>query len=237
MSRQIVKRNRGLSNVPYILQSRMHIVKLNPLILSFGQKTFWLSTYGWQDQQSYLLSSSSFLHDNPYTVLKVPVGSSYEIVKKAFITAALQYHPDHNKNNKSNEDNKSTEEFIRIRKAFEQIVSSKSTSEKYNAEDDRPVWRNDEEFYQWFQQVTSEHLTFEMNHQTRQEVIHVYRTMSSGGRDRGGYWEMARQLAEREDAFRQAGGQTVSVDTDKSPFGQEVPTPTPHSSIRRKRTR
>jgi curved DNA-binding protein CbpA len=170
--------------------------------------------------------------ENPYAVLRIPQNSSYETVKAAFIKAALVHHPDHSKLPDS------ASEFIRIRQAFEQIVSCIGTVEKANdIQENNPIWESDADFNEWFNIATGEYLAFEMNHQTRKEVIHVYRTMSSGGLDRGGHWEMARQLTEREDMFLRAKGcSTGDSNNDKPLPGQTMPS-TPLDTIRRKRKR
>ena len=160
--------------------------------------------------------------EDPYAVLGVARNSSYREVKASFLAQALQHHPDlaHHSRTDSNPQDavaRTTAMFIRIRHAFERIVEThKKTSaararrtsgaglDHDNADkDDNPVppvpqWNSDAEFRVWFQRETSHHLTFDMCDRTRAEVIHVYNTMSPGGRDRGGYWDMARQLAERE---------------------------------------
>ena len=153
-------------------------------------------------------SSKHYRHNNgsssanPYLVLGVPVNSSYETVKSAFLKQAMEHHPDLASSNKNNGD---TTIFVRIRQAFEEIVQDHKKGGAATSRDNKAwqnaasTWKNEAEFQEWFRQETSNHLTFDMSHDTRQEVIRVYRTMSNGGRDlRGGYWEMARQLAERE---------------------------------------
>jgi DnaJ domain len=186
-----------------------------------------------------LRRSFSTADENPYRILNIPINSSYETVKAAFLKAALRHHPDHSKASDG-------AEFVRIRGAFEAIVSyqnnknnqmnssEQGSQSKYGwtkAEEKPPVWKSDAEFQEWFKHATGEHLSFDMNHETRQEVIHVYRTMSSGGKDKGGYWEMARQLAEREETFRRSGGRSDVTTVLGAP-------PTAIStSIRRKRNR
>lgn len=158
-------------------------------------------------------TSSGTPTDNPYRVLNVPINSTYETVKAAFLKAALQHHPDHSKE-------PDTTAFLRVRQAFEAIayVSRSQDGDDGGADTAgkrKPSWKSDAEFQEWFRANTGEFLSFEMNHQTRQEVIRVYRTMSSGGRDKGGYWEMARLLAEREDAV--GSGESDSVVGKLSP--------------------
>ena len=181
-------------------------------------------------QQKYS-STTTGSRENPYSVLNVPSNSSHETVKAAFIKAALKHHPDHSKSPDS------TAEFIRIRQAFEKITSiqenNSNTFSDGNAMN-HSVWESDADFYDWFKKATSEYFAFEMDSKTRNEVIDTYRTMSSGGLDRGGHWEMARQLAERHDAFLRAGGCTTGdIDEDNpSPESKQ-----PLSTIRRTRKR
>jgi DnaJ-class molecular chaperone len=187
-------------------------------------------------------ASSSFFSsfsDNPYRVLNVPVNSNYDTVKTAFLKAALQHHPDHSKQ-------ADTAAFIRIRQAFEEIVSqtSATSTETYGTATSPVVqtWKSDAEFQAWFRQATGEFLAFDMNHDTRQEVIRAYRTMSAGGKDKGGYWEMARQLAEREDAVQ---GQTAVHSSSSASIKSSSISSTsraekpecPSSNLRRKRNR
>ncbi|GAX13375.1 hypothetical protein FisN_8Lh404 [Fistulifera solaris] len=131
-------------------------------------------------------SGETSSHFCPYVILGVPRDSDYTIVKQAFLKAAMHHHPDRNGNSRSSADSQAA--FIRYRQAFEQIVQKKSmkgTSESTSDLEITPYLRED-------------HLTFEMNDATRKEVIRSYETLSHGGKDKGGYWEMARQLAERE---------------------------------------
>jgi DnaJ-class molecular chaperone len=184
-------------------------------------------------QQQQRTVASTIKSENPYTVLNVAVNSNYETVKAAFLKAALQHHPDHSKSINS------TVAFVRIRQAFEEIVSYQNDNINNTTGHDKAckTWSSDSEFYEWFKKETGEHLAFDMNHETRQEVIHVYRTMSSGGRDRGGYWEMARLLAEREDAFHRAGG-SHSKDSDEDTLTSRQASTSPTSTrFRRKRNR
>jgi DnaJ-class molecular chaperone len=192
---------------------------------------------------------SSWSDNNPYRVLDVPMNSNYDTVKTAFLKAALQHHPDHSKR-------ADTAAFIRIRKAFEEIVSQTVDSNVASTDTTKrsPVvvqktWKSDAEFQAWFRQATGEFLTFDMNHDTRQEVIRAYRTMSAGGKDKGGYWEMARQLAEQEDAVRgqhsaQHSARRSSSSSTASPSSSSSSISNtsraekcPSSNLRRKRNR
>ena len=138
-------------------------------------------------------------------MLGIPTGSDYDTVKQAFLKAAMSHHPDRQESSSSSASS-CTKEFIRIRHAFEAIVakqkngSSSSNNSIDDDDDDDEFWRSDQDLYPYFAHSTNEFLTFQMDDATRHEVIRVYETMSQGGKDRGGYWEMARQLAEREEA-------------------------------------
>ncbi|GAX15299.1 hypothetical protein FisN_8Hh404 [Fistulifera solaris] len=131
-------------------------------------------------------SGNAFSHSCPYAILGVPRDSDYTIVKQAFLKAAMHHHPDRNSISGSPADSQAA--FIRYRQAFEQIVQKNSTkgiSQSTSDPEIAPYFRED-------------HLAFEMDDATRKEVIRAYETLSHGGKDKGGYWEMARQLAERE---------------------------------------
>jgi DnaJ-class molecular chaperone len=175
---------------------------------------------------------SSLSDNNPYRVLNVPIHSNYDTVKTAFLKAALQHHPDHSKH-------ADTAAFIRIRKAFEEIVSQTGESSCIASTDTtkrspvvvQKTWKSDAEFQAWFRQATGEFLTFDMNHDTRQEVIRAYRTMSAGGKDKGGYWEMARQLAEQEDAVQGQHSAQHSARRSSSSSSSSTASPSSSSSI------
>jgi hypothetical protein len=161
-------------------------------------------------RRSYAMTTATTVSidatSNPYRILNVPVNSNYETVKAAFIKAALQHHPDHSRRTDTGA------AFVRVRRAFEEIVSGRPTKDSDGDITDNTdsaaatstVWKSDAEFQEWFRAETGEFLSFDMTHDTRQEVIQAYRTMASSssslafGADKGGYWEMARRLAERE---------------------------------------
>lgn len=165
--------------------------------LNVGKRLIFLCEHGVVDRhavkRSHLFGSSSCNKRslatsgprNPFAVLGVPVDSSFDHVRRAFVQLALKHHPDR--------ETGSAEEFVRIREAFEAIVDSGGEGNPHNSEG----W-SQEELREWFHEETGDFLAFDMSEATRKEVIHVYNTMSQGGKDKGGYWEMARQLAERE---------------------------------------
>lgn len=132
-------------------------------------------------------------------MLGVSRGSSYRQVKEAFLKLALEFHPDRQG---KNDNKKNSEEFIRIRKAFEVI---KADSNGRAEATDEPQW-SEEEFREFMVEQTSEFLSFRMDHDTRQEVIDTVDKLSPGGLDRGGTWLMARMLAERENCKEIEGG-------------------------------
>jgi len=172
-----------------------------------------------RDRRSYSLSKSLLRKrggriESPYAALGLPATSSFDEVRRAFVKLALRHHPDVTGTkatdcDSDNDDDDKHGSFIRIRQAFETIrndildhgrtrgglrdkneTSASTSFEGWSAE----------ELREWYRQETGEWLAFDMCDQTRKEVIHAYRTMSQGGKDMGGHWEMARQLAEREDA-------------------------------------
>lgn len=150
---------------------------------------------------------------NPHAVLGVSATSTYDEVRRAFVKLALEHHPD-----LSPDDGEGAKKFISIRKAFETIRNemlgidsdnpdSSGTAGEEDATSPFAGW-SPEELREWYRQETGEWLSFDICDKTRNEIIHVYNTMSAGGKDKGGYWEMARQLAERE-ASRPKGGHSV----------------------------
>jgi DnaJ-class molecular chaperone len=142
-------------------------------------------------------SSSTSSDNNPYTILGVSVGSDYVTVKRAFLSAALLHHPD--TTTTSTREVSTADSFVRIRQAFELIVkndSSRNTSMKKGSDDDDP-WTTDCDLKPFLRQSTSEFLCFDMDDATRNEVIKAFRTLSRGGR--GGYWDMAQHLSERDE--------------------------------------
>lgn len=152
---------------------------------------------------------------NPYAVLKVPPKSDFDTVKSAFIKAALLHHPDRKGGNQ--------EKFLVVREAFETIL-------KQN-EEQKALYKNEQDFNRWFEEESKHVLSFEMSDATMKEVVRVYRTMSSGGKDKGGYWEMARLITERAMHARDEGGRTRLSSTDD---GRQAASST---ALRRKRRR
>lgn len=134
---------------------------------------------------------------NPHAVLGVSAQATVAEIKRSFIQLALEHHPDRASGSSS------PDRFIQIRQAFEELIQ-RSNNNHNGSSNDAPSGWSSEELQDWWshqdESVTKDFLTFEISETTRQEVIRVYRTMSAGGKDKGGYWEMARQLSEREAA-------------------------------------
>ena len=118
-------------------------------------------------------------------------------VKHAFVKLALQTHPD--------KEGGSAAKFLLVRQAFEAIQQQEE--EETNGGGGGPMGWSAQELQEWWRQEMGEFLSFDMSEDTRHEVIRAYHTMGpSAGRDKGGYWEMARQLAEREEANNNKNG-------------------------------
>ena len=180
-------------------------------------------------QYSFATTSS----ENPFSVLSIPTDSKYETVKAAFIKAALRHHPDHSKAPES------TGEFVRIRRAFEEITAvhqKRGNNVTSDINSNIPVWETEDEFNKWLKMAVGEYFALHVNRQTCDEIIHVYRTMSSGGLDKGGHWEMARQLTEREDAFRRTGGGSFR-DKNGNKLSSDSTAPSTSNPLRRARKR
>lgn len=165
-------------------------------------------------------STTRFLFNsktNPYQVLGVAKDSDYATVKAAFLKAAMKHHPDQSG---------SQEDFLLVRGAFEQIVASLNPK----SDQSKPIYASEEEFNAWFRDETQQFLSFEMNDATVNEVVKVFQTMSPSGKDKGGYWEMARLLAERQANNNRSKGDAVAQITGSDK-------PQANNSLRRSRKR
>lgn len=137
-------------------------------------------------------------------MLGVEINSTFAVVRLAFVKLALEHHPDQN--------NGSTENFLKIRAAFEEIqqdqnggtgnADGSSKGDKNGGSGSSggvPFGWTEDELREWYQEETGDFATFTITESTRQEVIEVYKTMlRSGKAPKGGYWDYARQLTERE---------------------------------------
>ena len=122
----------------------------------------------------------------PFQVLGISKTASYNEVKQSFVQLALKHHPD-------TSPNKSGDTFARIRAAFEAIRDDDGRATLVG----EAQW-TDDSISTWFHDETGQRLRFHMNAATRREVAHVANTMSTGGLDRGGMWEMARAVAQAQ---------------------------------------
>lgn len=144
-------------------------------------------------QLRFLSNNNSNNHkkEDPFQVLGLTPGSSYQTAKEAFLKLALEHHPD-KQNGKTNDN--TSDHFIRIRQAFEVIKEGANGQALVT---DETQWTQ-EEIHEFMEEQTSHFLSFRMDHATRKEVIETHNNLSEGGLDRGGTWMMARMLAERE---------------------------------------
>jgi phage shock protein A len=199
--------------------------------------------------------------ENPFTILGIPQTSSYDAVKRRFLELALQHHPDlAGKNSTSRGKNESdaddrltdttttttsrndTDNFIRFRQAFEAVKensdgsASLRSSSSRSSRDNNNIW-TDEEFQAWFYEETGHSdVMFRMDLKTRKEVIDVAESQSQGGLDKGGMWEMARSMAEQEQALmNQKSKFNRSVGVAQSSSSSLCATECTEPSVRRRR--
>lgn len=160
----------------------------------------------------------NFLNDSAvreaYTTLGLPLPNeadppTWEQVRQAFVRLALVHHPD-SRTDDDNDSSQSVQDFVKVRQAFETIRDRTfaSTGGSSAHRDAWQVWHGKES--------PVDFLMFDMNDKTRAEVIHVYKTMSQGGKDQGGYWEMARQLAERDEQGRDIDSPQQITDSNET---------------------
>ena len=163
-------------------------------------------------QQHRTFGTSSFskfsYKDNPFKILGIPSDSSFDHVKQTFVQLALKKHPD--------VEGGSADDFMKLRTAFESIVqaekdkpginknrqggrNSRSSNNSGGLEEEEDFDPND--WQTWFRRRTGMDVAFDMTESTLREMIHSYKTMAQGGKDKGGYWDLARQMAEHEDIF------------------------------------
>ena len=85
------------------------------------------------------------------------------------------------------------DKFLTIRRAFESIQNHNGQA-VHQHDETSSVW-TDETLATWFHQQTGQQLSFHLDSKTRRELTTVATTMSPGGLDRGGMWELARTVA------------------------------------------
>jgi curved DNA-binding protein CbpA len=153
---------------------------------------------------------------NPFHILGVPPSSSYQVVQKAFHKLALEYHPDTSSKDTS-------EHFVRIRKAFENIRDGTPYSDKAQSDSDLPFTEQD--FLNYFWQNTG----IKMTSVQRRELVHLYRSRIPGAYYGGQMYDLAHRVVHEQDAFFRLKKK-----------GTPPPPPTSttdESSLRRKRKR
>jgi hypothetical protein len=158
-------------------------------------------------------------NNNPFHILGVPPSSSYQAVQKAFLKLALEYHPDTSSKDTS-------EHFVRIRKAFENIrdgTDGTSYSDKGPSEPDSP-W-TEQDFLNWLCQNTG----IKMTPVQRRELVHLHRSRIPGAYYGGQMYDLARRVVHEQDAFFRVMKKGAQPPPPKST--------TAESSLRRKRKR
>ena len=128
---------------------------------------------------------------SPFSILGLTESTrpKYSDVKAAFVTLALEHHPDRTGGN--------ADDFLKVRRAFESIRELPDGSCAVS-EDDDLEW-SDDSLSGWFFQETGQGLSFHMDSSTRKEVTEVVANMSQSGLDKGGMWDMARMIAREEE--------------------------------------
>lgn len=156
--------------------------------------------------------SPTVRENNPFHILGIPKTSSYQQVKQRFLELALKHHPD------VLGDGDDGSEFIRFRAAFEMIRETEDGKARLSGKGEDNHW-TDEEFQAWFYEETGhQDVLFKIDLSTRKEVIEVANSLSQGGLDRGGMWEMARTMAEEEKSLQMKKDRVdrkVRIETDE----------------------
>jgi DnaJ-class molecular chaperone len=174
---------------------------LSFLVSCIKRQTCWFSNHG-GDHSSHSQYPKIKHGKTPFDILGVPKNSTYDFVKRRFIELAMNTHPDIISSSSPNDNNDNdvdaekkrdaTDEFIRLRQAFEAI------REDLDEDNNIASW-SDDNFKAWFFEETGHHdIMFKMDLTTRKEVIDIANNQSQGGLDKGGMWEMARNMAEQE---------------------------------------
>jgi DnaJ-class molecular chaperone len=85
----------------------------------------------------------SVIDNNPFDILGIPKGSSYENVKRKFVEPAMKHHPD-----VSESDDDDVEEFVRLRQAFETIRESEDETARLT-KDGETDWSGSKAHKRW----------------------------------------------------------------------------------------
>jgi len=134
----------------------------------------------------------------PFQTLGLSSKIEYKIVKKQFLKLALLHHPDTAVADKEDSKGKAeaVEMFMRVRKAFEQIIELEDGMAGLRSEKDSRGMMEGEEFNNWFYDETGRYAPdpFDLNlsPETLQEVADA--SAQQAGLDRGGMWFMAQSL-------------------------------------------
>jgi curved DNA-binding protein CbpA len=159
-------------------------------------------------------------HD-AHSTLGIQVGSPLDEARRAFVRLALQWHPDKIPSSpalppppKDLQPAARHDEFVKVRSAYETIRAEHerrrqgdaSSSSSSSSSSESPASFGRDALRSWYFRETGEELSagFAMEDATRREVAHVHATLAPGGLDRGGMWELARQLAAAENAEQDA---------------------------------
>ena len=168
--------------------------------------------------------------NDPFSILGISRNSSCETVKQAFYQLAMKHHPDRQLITRATTGSRDkdsatrfttiahtpTAEFIRIRQAFEQIQKGQHGRAMIapQTDDDQQhnVW-TEQDWRDFWQEQTRLMFHFEMDYETRQEIIQTVETLSPGGLDAGGTWFMARMIAQQQQYRRDTSNNTKDDET------------------------
>jgi DnaJ-class molecular chaperone len=106
--------------------------------------------------------------DNYYSILGVDITSTINEIKKAYLTLAHIYHPDHNKGNLE-----STEKFLKIKNAYEKLkdVSFRINYDKSLAKEINFIKLTDE----YKNVINTKCIPFKTQFKNKQEVGSLFR--------------------------------------------------------------
>lgn len=207
-------------------------------------------------------SAEAQWHD-AHKTLGIQVGSPLDEARRAFVRLALRLHPDKLSPSSTSPTSASSppqptdlnrteghDEFVKVRSAFETIrtehedFARRGTGEaRASASSESPASFSRDVLRYWYFRETEDDLNFgfAMTDATRQEVANVHATMAPGGLDRGGMWDMARQLAaenEGKDSVPQPPAtHLLSAESSPSPADDRTTASSCTNSASRRRRR
>ena len=176
----------------------------------------------------------------PYRVLGVPKESTYAVVKKAFLKAAMSHHPDVVGEEDPDQKRKSIEKFMKVREAFEAVVeidggmSALRQDVELENEISSKSKMSDEEFDSWFHNETGHKnsFSFDMDPAVMREVADMTDEMG-GGLDRdGGMWTLANMVSRSVKGGKEAASVLRLEAGDVRSDGEQV-----DGKLRRRRKR